>query len=152
MTLFDFYKKGGGSLCEHSHGLNLLIHFINHLNLGKINKINSSIYFNKNNKINYDYVNFINFKTDKNVVSNLIQDVVTSPSIKKCIFKVKRVNGNDFDFKKNLDAIIIKKNDKEKIIKFKKIGKKILRAKSTLSRKNLKQKKTVVRKFLMKVF
>ena len=56
------------------------------------------------------------------------------------------------DFKKNLDAIIIKKNDKEKIIKFKKIGQKILRAKSTLSRKNLKQKKTVVRKFLMKVF
>ena len=62
MILFRLLQKRAEDSCEHSHGLNLLIHFINHLNLGKINKINSSIYFNKNNKINYDYVNFINFK------------------------------------------------------------------------------------------
>ena len=146
-SYLGFYKKGGGSLCEHSHGLNLLIHFINHLNLGKINKINSSIYFNKSNKINYDYVNFINFKTDKNVVSNLIQDVVTSPSIKKMHFQGEKGSMEMIlDFKKNLDAIIIKKNDKEKIIKFKKNRAKDFEGQVNFITKELKTKKDCCKK------
>ena len=118
-SYLGFYKKGGGSLCEHSHGLNLLVHFINFLRLGNIKKIKPSIYFKKNKKMNYDYVDFINFKTDKNVVSNLIQDVVTSPSIKKMHFQGEKGSMEIIlDFRKNLDAIVIKTNSKEKVIKF----------------------------------
>lgn len=120
-SYLGYYLRGGGSLCEHSHGLNMLVHFINYLKLGKINRINSNIYFVKKNKVNYDYVNFINFKTDKNVVSNLVQDVITSPSIKKMHFQGEKGSLEIIlDFKSNLDAIVIKKNDKEKIIKFNK--------------------------------
>ena len=69
--------------------------------------------------MNYDYVDFINFKTDKNVVSNLIQDVVTSPSIKKMHFQGEKGSMEIIlDFRKNLDAIVIKTNSKEKVIKF----------------------------------
>ena len=145
-SYLGFYKKGGGSLCEHSHGLNLLVHFINYLKLGNIKKIKSSIYFYKNKKVNYDYANFINFKTDKNIVSNLIQDVVTSPSIKKMHFQGEKGSMEIIlDFKKNLDAIVLKIKNTEKIIKFKKNRAQDFEGQADFISKELKKRKNSCR-------
>ncbi len=42
-SYLGFYKKGGGALCEHSHGLAAWIHYSNYLKLGPITKVLSKM-------------------------------------------------------------------------------------------------------------
>ena len=123
-SYLGFTKRGGGSLCEHSHGLNLSIHLINFLSLGKIKRIRSENYFKKNKITNYDFLNYINFETSKKTVCHIVQDVISNPPSKKVFIQCKKgsieilqsVNGK-FDeikiFKKKLKIIRYKKNRKD---------------------------------------
>jgi predicted dehydrogenase len=114
------YKSGGGATNEHSHALNLLLYFIDFLNLGKIKKIQCYMNFIKNSSVNYDSYCNINFKTSKNCLANIIQDV-TSESYEKLLIiqgtkgYVKIIS----NYNKSNDAVEIFQKNK-KIILFKK--------------------------------
>ena len=89
-SYLGFTSKGGGALCEHSHGLNFWQHLSNNLKLGRIEEVNAEIFFNKDNQINYDKLIIATLKTETGHYGDLIQDVITFPTIKK-----SRVQGKD---------------------------------------------------------
>lgn len=81
-SYLGFIKKGGGSLCEHSHALNLWQHLATKCFLGEISDFHAFFKINKNNSLNYDEFVTINLQTQKNIVGRVIQDVVTKPHSK----------------------------------------------------------------------
>ena len=114
------YKKGGGAGNEHSHALNLLLYFIDFLNLGKIKKIKCFMNFTKNNFVNYDSYCNINFITSKKCLANIIQDVTSETYEKSLIIQgtkgyIKIIN----NYNKSSDAVEIFQKNK-KLILFKK--------------------------------
>ena len=67
-------KNGGGSLCEHSHGINLAQFFIPTLNDKDL--INKKIKFSQNKK--YDLSSELLFKKN-NIYISVNQNFITSP-------------------------------------------------------------------------
>ena len=101
------FKKGGGACAEHSHGINMWQHFANLCNAGKINKVFSSMKFEKNNSVNYDKFCLLNVETSNGLCGRIIQDVVSTHHSKKLRVTGK---GNFLEWicnqKKNLDAVV----------------------------------------------
>ena len=120
-SYLGFTKRGGGSLSEHSHAINIWQHFANFLKLGKINKVNANLNFTKKNKVNYDNLSILNVKTDKGILGNIIQDVITWPSQ-----KFLRIEGKKgflewhTNYSNDCDAVKIWTKKGEKTYKFKK--------------------------------
>ena len=121
-SYLGFTKRGGGSLNEHSHAINIWQHFANFLSLGKIEKVNANLNFVKKGKAYHDNLSILNVKTDKGFLGNIIQDVITWPSQ-----KLLRIEGDKgflewhTNYSKNCDAVIIGTRKKEKIYKFRKV-------------------------------
>ena len=78
-TYLGFWKRGGGALSEHSHGINIWQFLANSQSVSKIYSINSNISYKKLNKSNYDDIAFINLKSSNNIMGRVVQDVVTLP-------------------------------------------------------------------------
>lgn len=110
-------KKGGGALQEHSHGLHLLLLILNLINV-QLNKKNIkyfSIIKNNQNKKKYDcYTNLTSLS--KNIFIKYETDLISKKTQKK--IEIETENENlilIFNYQKNIDAVLIKRN--EKIIK-----------------------------------
>jgi hypothetical protein len=112
-------KEGGGALQEHSHGLHLLILIMNLLKK-KINKKNINFFSlkKKNKNKQYDcYTNvtlisqntFIKYETD--LISKFSRKRISIETDDKIFIVI-------FNYKPNLDAVIIKKAEKILKIKF----------------------------------
>jgi predicted dehydrogenase len=78
-SYLGFWKKGGGSLGEHSHAINLWQHFSNILGAGRIVEVQAALDFIETDKVNYDQVALLNFKTESGMIGRCVQDVVTEP-------------------------------------------------------------------------
>jgi predicted dehydrogenase len=120
-SYLGFTKRGGGCLLEHSHAINIWQHFANYLKLGKINKVNANLNFIKKNKVNHDDLSILNVTTEKGILGNITQDVITWPSQ-----KFLRIEGDKgylewhTNYTNNYDAVKIGTRKSEKIYKFKK--------------------------------
>ena len=115
------YRKGGGSLCEHSHAINLFVHFSHFLNLGKVKVVNADIQFEKKKSVHFDKLNFINLKTDNEIIGNVIQDVITKPAQK--FIRIQGTRGyveSHINYDNKSDAVILSVDDKKKIFKIRK--------------------------------
>ena len=114
------YKKGGGSIQEHSHGIHALVCTLNLLKIKKFNLLGKIIFFRKKSNIKYDY--FANmFAEIKNIFFKYETDLITFPPEKNIFIKLD--NGYlkwICNFKKNTDAVILKYFDKYSVKTFKK--------------------------------
>ena len=81
-TYLGYYKKGGGACGEHSHAINIWQHFAHVLNLGKIVKVSAKMNIIRDGNAEFDDMCFLNVTTEKGIVGNIIQDVVTAPTQK----------------------------------------------------------------------
>lgn len=120
-SYLGFTKKGGGSLLEHSHAINIWQHFANFLKLGKINKVNANLNFVTKDNVNHDDLSILNVITEKGILGNIIQDVITLPAQK--FVRIQGVNGYlewYTNYSKNCDAIIIETKKGKKIYNLKK--------------------------------
>lgn len=114
------YKKGGGALQEHSHGLHLLVCILKILRVNKHQNLYKKIYYKKKGRIKYDYFSSLTFEAKK-IFFNYETDLITFPAEKKIYVGLK--NGyikwtcNIF---KNQDLVTIKYKNKEIVQKFKK--------------------------------
>lgn len=88
-TYLGFYEKGGGAIGEHSHGINLWQHFAHIVGQGKIAEVSATLEIIKKDGSHYDKLGIASFKTDKGLLGDLIQDVVTNPPE-----KLARVQGS----------------------------------------------------------
>lgn len=100
-SYLGYYSKGGGALCEHSHGLNMWQYLSHSLGLGKIIEVNANLDFYSDGTVNYDKNAIVSLKNESGVIGDLIQDVITFPTIKK-----SRVQG----FKKFAEIELSKNN------------------------------------------
>lgn len=78
-SYLGFWRRGGGALSEHSHGLHLLLVVADLCNLGKPKLYSSCMNYIKSSSIEYDQVAFLNIQTESGVPLRLVQDVVTFP-------------------------------------------------------------------------
>ncbi len=120
-SYLGFTKRGGGSLLEHSHAINIWQHFSNFLKLGKINKVNANLNFVKKNNVNHDDLSILNVTTEKGILGNIIQDVITWPSQK--FLRIEGTKGFlewHTNYKENCDAVILGNKKYNRIFKFKK--------------------------------
>lgn len=90
-TYLGFWKRGGGTTSEHSHGINLFQHFARVLGLGKIAEVSAMINYKKDDKTDYDESSLINLKTENGCVGRVVQDVVTFPV--KCWARIQGDGG-----------------------------------------------------------
>lgn len=114
------YKKGGGSIQEHSHGLHALVCILNILKIKKFKLLDKTIIFKKKGIKKYDY--FANMIAEqKNLFIKYETDLITFPPEKNIYIKID--NGYIkwiCNFKKNIDAVVFEKNNKYLIKTFKK--------------------------------
>ena len=108
-------KEGGGALQEHSHGLHLLILI---MNLFKIKLVEKNINFfslnkkNRDKKKEYDCYTDITFIAQKTFIK-YETDLISKYSRKRiCIETDDKIFNIIFNYKPNLDAVIIKNNKK----------------------------------------
>ena len=113
-------NKGGGSLCEHSHALNLAQYFNDEFKNTKL--MYKFIKYKKNKKNNYDSSSSVFFRS-KNKVIEVNQNFETTPTEKNIIadgekFYLKLV----YNYEKNNDYLLFinKKNNKKKYFFLKK--------------------------------
>lgn len=89
-TYLGFWKRGGGALGEHSHGLNLWQYIANNIGLGRVKYVQASLKYVENRKCAYDKLAMLHLITEKGFVGNVIQDVITKPAL-----KFMRLQGDD---------------------------------------------------------
>ena len=111
-------KIGGGSLCEHSHGINLGQYLIGDGTNISLKKKRLNWY--KKNQCNYDSSAELVYLS-KNKILNIHQNFVTSPTEKNI-----KVYGKNFfveltyNYKSSYDRLLIIQGKKKKVIVFKK--------------------------------
>jgi hypothetical protein len=88
-TYLAWIEKGGGALYEHSHALNLLQYFMEICNLGSIVAVQAAIDIVSKPKMYYDRFSFLSLFNENGKVFQVIQDVVSNPSIKEL-----KINGS----------------------------------------------------------
>jgi predicted dehydrogenase len=121
-SYLGFWKRGGGAISEHSHGINIFQFFSSILEGGRICEVNANIQYINNKNVNYDSICFIQVKTEKGLIGRITQDVVTKPSS-----KIAKIQTSDqtfewhCNFDKQCDAVIEKQESKKNIKKFPKV-------------------------------
>ena len=114
-------KEGGGSLHEHSHGLHLLFLILKRFQINlEIENFKSKILYLKKKSKKYDqFSSFVGNK--KNIIFKYETDLISEPAEKSILILSENLSIQlIFNFKKNFDAIIINKNNSQKIRLFKK--------------------------------
>lgn len=114
-SYLGFSKKGGGALCEHSHGLAACLHYMKYLNLGKVAKVWSKMNTVKKNKLFYDQISLLTLETKKGILGTVSQDTITKPAEKK--LRIQFSNGfleTYVNYKNNVDAVIYECNNKKR--------------------------------------
>lgn len=89
-SYLGFVNRGGGSIGEHSHGINIWQHFANLLGAGRVAEVSAMLDMVEDGGVSYDRLCYIALKTEHGLMGNVIQDVVTAPPEKSC-----RIQGRD---------------------------------------------------------
>jgi len=78
-TYLGYWKRGGGSCGEHSHGINLWQHFARLAGAGRIVEVSAVMDYVQDGEVDYDRLCLMNVKTENGLVGRIVQDVVTKP-------------------------------------------------------------------------
>lgn len=106
-SYLGFVSRGGGSIGEHSHGINIWQHFANLIGAGRVAEVSGMLDMVEDGGVSYDRLCYITLKTEHGFVGDVIQDVVTAPAEKSC-----RIQGRDgfvdwrVNYKPGHDAVI----------------------------------------------
>lgn len=89
-SYLGFLERGGGACAEHSHAINIWQHFAHCLGMGRIVEVSAMLDVVKDKQLHYDRLCLLNVRTEKNMIGDIVQDVVTEPSRKSL-----RIQGSD---------------------------------------------------------
>ncbi len=81
-TYLGFWKRGGGALGEHSHGVNIWQHFARKAGEGRVTEVSASIDYVTEGGADYDQLAQLALKTENGLLGAVVQDVVTEPPTK----------------------------------------------------------------------
>ena len=89
-TYLGFAARGGGASGEHSHAMNIWQHFAHLAGMGRIVEVSAMMDMVDDGVVKYDRVCFLNVRTEKGLVGDIAQDVITEPAK-----KILRVQGSE---------------------------------------------------------
>jgi len=81
-SYLGFWNRGGGACGEHSHAINLFQNFAHEADIGRIKEVSAVMDYIKTDDLDYDSTCLLSFRTEKNIVGRVVQDVVTQPTRK----------------------------------------------------------------------
>ena len=81
-SYLGYTARGGGALCEHSHGLNLWQHFSRTLGLGRIAEVSAQFHIIEQGEMRYDKLASLNLVTEKGIHGRCVQDMFSKPTSK----------------------------------------------------------------------
>lgn len=81
-TYLGFWRRGGGALGEHSHAVNLWQHLAHEAGAGRVIEVSAMLDYVEADGASYDRVALLHLKTEKGLIGDVIQDVVTRPPLK----------------------------------------------------------------------
>lgn len=81
-TYLGYFSKGGGAGGEHSHALNIWQHFAHILDMGRVAEVSSMLDIVKDGSCEYDRIFQVNLRSEKGLLGQVTQDVITKPSKK----------------------------------------------------------------------
>lgn len=90
-TYLGFWQRGGGASGEHSHATNLWQHFAHMLGAGRIVEVQATLDMVKDDRVDYDRLCLMTFRTEQGLVGRCVQDVVTQPPRKWA--RIQRTHG-----------------------------------------------------------
>ena len=104
-----FSEQGGGALLEHSHALNLMLHFAKQLGQGNAVKVYATIDWVDHESGRYDRDTKLNVTLDSGLVAEVWQDLHTWPAKKEAVATFENgsvvwIMGNSSDSVALLDA------------------------------------------------
>ena len=90
-SYLGFTERGGGALCEHSHGINIWQHFARAIGQGRIVEVEAMLdWVDEQSGPRYDRIAQLHVRTEEGLVGTIVQDVVTEPAEKRL-----RMQGQD---------------------------------------------------------
>jgi predicted dehydrogenase len=78
-SYLGFWQRGGGASGEHSHAANLWQHFAHTLGAGRVVEVQATLDMVKDERVDYDQLCLMNFRTEYGMIGRCVQDVVTQP-------------------------------------------------------------------------
>lgn len=120
-SYLGFWKRGGGSLGEHSHALHLWLYFSELCGTGKVTSVNANLDYVQTDKVAYDKLACLNVTTQSKVSGRVVQDVVTKPTRKWA--RLQWTNDSiewQANFEPGIDVVRFNQNGKVEEFKFKK--------------------------------
>lgn len=91
-SYLGFSSHGGGASGEHSHAVNIWQHFAHMVDMGRIVEVSAMMDNVDNGYVKYDRICQFNVKTEKGLIGNIIQDVITEPPQKN--LRIQCANGS----------------------------------------------------------
>jgi predicted dehydrogenase len=81
-TYLGFTAQGGGASGEHSHAINIWQHFALAVGAGRVTEVSAMLDWVRDGKAYYDRICQMSVRTEKGLVGEIAQDVVTEPADK----------------------------------------------------------------------
>jgi len=82
--------RGGGATCEHSHAINIWQHFAHVAGHGRVVEVSATLDWVRDERVAYDRLALVTFKTESGLVGDVIQDVITRPTEKSARLQGER--------------------------------------------------------------
>jgi predicted dehydrogenase len=82
-TYLGFSARGGGASGEHSHAIHIWQQFAHVLGQGRISEVSAMMDWVNDGSIRYDSIAQILVRTEKGLIGDIFQDVVTEPARKQ---------------------------------------------------------------------
>lgn len=105
-SYLGYYKRGGGSLAEHSHGLHLYLYLCDALELGEVAQVTATIDYYEDEQVCYDKISLLQLETTKGFIGRCAQDVVTVP-VQKSISVIAGQDTYSLSFSKDCDTYAV---------------------------------------------
>jgi predicted dehydrogenase len=81
-TYLGFTAQGGGASGEHSHAINIWQHFALAVGAGRVTEVTAMLDWVKDGAAHYDRICQLSVRTEKGLVGEIAQDVITDPAEK----------------------------------------------------------------------
>jgi predicted dehydrogenase len=81
-SYLGFLARGGGALGEHSHAINIWQHFAHAAGGGRVNEVSAVLDMVEDDGLAYDRACFLTLRTERGLLGDVVQDVLTMPAEK----------------------------------------------------------------------
>jgi predicted dehydrogenase len=111
------WRRGGGALGEHSHGLHLWQQIARAVGAGEVASVSATMGFRTIGGVEHDHIALLNLMADSGVIGRCVQDVITEPPTKGA-----RVTGSEgvielrFERDRERDRVVTRRHDADPVI------------------------------------